>query len=332
MPDETSMVRGRSRQNRSDVASLATQKLLDSRRLLYFYHVAKAGRFTAAEAILDVAQSAMSRQIQQLEADLGTQLLERTGHGVKLTPYGKILYRDAEEILQRMAATIDEIAEARHKPLGSISIAAPPSFMATYMADIILEFNRECPGIRICALEASTGGVYTLLANGEVDLAIVLQPTNTARLVLSELAVQPLYVIAAPDHPVAAQKSVARHQLKELELVLPASLYGSRALLGQYFADEDVPMRSNIEADSLPLILELLQRKALCTILPRITCNRQLDEGTLVARTLVPALQRTLYIAALRDRPQTPHVDVLKELIVSIVTRYEREHAVLAGS
>ena len=83
---------------RSDVAIQATEKVIDSRRLLYFYHVAKAGRFTAAEAILDVAQSAMSRQIQHLERDLGVQLLDRTGHGVKLTTHGEILFRQAEAI------------------------------------------------------------------------------------------------------------------------------------------------------------------------------------------------------------------------------------------
>lgn len=327
MTDESGAGRGRSKAVKSEVASLATQKLLDSRRLLYFYHVAKAGRFTAAEAILDVAQSAMSRQIQQLEADLGVQLLERTGHGVRLTAYGKILYRDAEAILQRMASTIDEIGEARHQPMGSISIAAPPSFMATYMADIILDFAEAWPGIRICAVEASTGGVYTLLANGEVDLAIVLQPANTARLVLDELATQPLYLIAAPDHPVARQTAVTRAQLRELELVLPASLYGSRALLGQYFAAEEIPMRSQIEADSLPLILELLARRPLCSILPRITCARQLDEGSLVARPLDPVLIRTLYIASLRDRPASEPLDMLKDLIASVVARHEKSPA-----
>lgn len=324
MSDEEASGRMRGPAARSEVANLATQKLIDSRRLLYFYHVAKSGRFTAAESILDVAQSAISRQIQQLEADLGVQLLERTGHGVKLTAYGKILYRDAETILQSMAATIDEISDARHQPMGSISIAAPPSFMATYMADIILGFAEACPAMRICAVEASTGAVYTLLASGEVDLAIVLQPANTARLVLKELTVQPLLVISAPDHPVARQEQVARAQLKEMELILPASLYGSRALLSQYFAADEIPLRSQIEADSLPLILKLLRRKPLCTILPRITCARELEEGSLVARPLDPPLSRTLYIASLRDRPTTEAADTLIEQIIAVVSKHKQ--------
>lgn len=306
---------------RSDVAIQATEKVIDSRRLLYFYHVAKAGRFTAAEAILDVAQSAMSRQIQQLERDLGVQLLDRTGHGVKLTAHGEILFRRAESILSSMSMTVDELQNASHQPLETISIAAPPSFMACYMADVINGFTKARPGVRICAVEASTGGVYNYLASGQVDVAIVLQTANTTRLSLRELTQEQLYLVAASGHPIESQKHVARHQLKELDLVLPASLYGSRAILSDYFAAEDIPLRSQIEADSLPLMRELLRTRRLCTILPKITCEAELTSGQLFARPLKPALSRTLYIAQLRDTPQSETMTVLVDHVIRAVKR-----------
>lgn len=306
---------------RSDVAIQATEKVIDSRRLLYFYHVAKAGRFTAAEAILDVAQSAMSRQIQQLERDLGVQLLDRTGHGVKLTTHGEILFRQAESILSSMSMTIDQLQEASHEPTETISIAAPPSFMASYMADVINGFTKARPGVRICAVEASTGGVYNHLASGQVDVAVVLQTANTARLSLRELTQEQLYLVAARGHPVESQKVVARRQLKELDLVLPASLYGSRAILSEYFAVEDIPLRSQIEADSLPLMRELLRTRQLCTILPKITCEAELASGQFFARPLKPALSRTLYIAQLRDSPQSETMQVLVDHVIRAVKR-----------
>lgn len=306
---------------RSDVAIQATEKVIDSRRLLYFYHVAKAGRFTAAEAILDVAQSAMSRQIQQLERDLDVQLLDRTGHGVKLTAHGEILFRHAEAILSSMSMTIDELREASDQSLETISIAAPPSFMASYMADVINGFTKARPGVRICAVEASTGGVYNHLASGQVDVAVVLQTANTARLSLRELAQEQLFLVAASGHPVEAQKVVPRHQLKELDLVLPASLYGSRAILSEYFAAEDIPLRSQIEADSLPLMRELLLTRRVCTILPKITCEAELADGRFFARPLKPALSRTLYIAQLRDSPQSETIQVLIDHVIRAVKR-----------
>lgn len=303
----------------AEITIRGMRKVIDSRRLLYFYHVAKAGRFTAAEAILDVAQSAMSRQIQQLEADLDAQLLERTGHGVKLTAFGEILFRNAEAILQSMSATVDEIDEARHRSVSSISIGAPPSFTMTYMADVITAFATSHPDVRLCVMEASTGGVFTMLASGQVDLAIVLQTANTSRLVLRELAREPLHLLAAPNHPIASQKYVARSQLKELDLLLPASLYGSRAILSEYFSADDIPMRSRLEVDSLPLMHQLLQRMPVCTILPPSACAPELQAGTLISRPLRPALSRTLYIAHLRDQPSSQLMQDLVGCVVDAV-------------
>lgn len=310
------------RSNQSDVAARATQKVIDSRRLLYFYHVAKAGRFTAAEAVLDVAQSAMSRQIQQLEADLGTQLLERTGHGVRLTPQGQILFRQAETILRTMATTVDELEEARHQPLGTVSVAAFPSFMATYMAKVIDRFAVACPGVRFCAVEASTGGVYDLLASEEVDVAIVLQVGNTSRLQVRELLREPLHIIARADHPIAAKPRVSRADLAKLDLVIPASLHGSRSILSQYFAAEGIPLRSQLEADSLPLTRALLLSRGVCAILPPETCRDGLTDGTLVARPLKPALNRTLHVASLRDRAASPHLQTLIDIVVETVANH----------
>lgn len=299
----------------TDIALHGVSGLIDSRRLLYFYHVAKAGRFTIAQTTLNVAQSALSRQLQQLEEDLGVRLFDRTGHGVRLTQHGRILLEHAEGILRDMAATIDEIREARHLPQDTVSIAAPPSFMSTYMADVVLAFNEERPEARIRALEASTGGVYGLLANEEVDLAVVVEPLSRSRLALRRLTKEPLYLVCAPDHPFAELDVVSRKALKDASLVLPASLHGSRAILGKYLQDAGIELRSQFEVDSLPLMRQLLTRRPVCTILPSVTCRQELDDGTLVARPLRPALSRTLYIASLKERPLS---DVMRAAIKCI--------------
>ncbi len=303
----------------TDFELRTARELIDSRRLLYFYHVAKTGRFTAAEATLNIAQSALSRQLRQLEEDLGVQLFNRTGHGVRLTHYGQILLKHAELILQNMASTIEDLDDARHQPQVNVGIAAPPSFMATYMPDIILGFMDAKPDARIRAVEASTGGVYTLLANEEVDLAIVLEPVNKSRLTLRKLSKENMYVMAAPNHPIADQEYVPRRQLKELSLVWPASLYGSRAILSKYLEGADMQLRSQVEVDSLPLMRQLVMKRPLCTILPRSACRAELEDGSLISRPLRPSLSRTLYIASLKDRPISDSMQAVIEQIVSTI-------------
>lgn len=304
-----------------DVRDSPSAQILDSRRLLYFYYVAKTGRFIGAEAALGVAQSAMSRQIQQLESELGVQLLERTGRGVTLTSFGEILYRDAEDILQRMSSTITELKDAASPHAQSVSIAAPPTFTNVYMADIILRLQALHPTLRVRAVEASSGSVMNQLIGGEVDCAVVSLANPPRRIVQRPLLTEPVTVICSPSHPVAKQKDVPRSQLHELDLVLPAALNGSRALLREYFSVEDIPLRSLIEADSLALSRQLVMQRRLCTILPTSSCEEQIAAGDLVAVPLNPPLNRTLYIARLRDHSPADPVKVLMDVTEEMVQR-----------
>jgi DNA-binding transcriptional LysR family regulator len=317
----------RSARKRAENGAGGSTRILDSRRLLYFYHVAKTGRFIGAEAALGVAQSAMSRQIQQLESELGLQLLERTGRGVKLTEFGEILYRDAEDILQRMASTITELRDASSRNPESVSIAAPPTFTNVYMAEIILRLQALRPTLRVRAVEASSGSVMNQLVGGEVDCAIVSLANGSSRTVQRPLLTEPVCVICAPSHPVARQKDVPRSQLRDLDLVLPAALNGSRALLREYFAVDDIPLRSQIEADSLALSRKLVMRKPLCTILPTSSCEEQIEAGELVAVPLRPALARTLYIASLRDQPTAGAVQALMDVTEAVVREKQKRRA-----
>ncbi|MCK5769519.1 LysR family transcriptional regulator [Algiphilus sp.] len=293
--------------------------VIESRRLFYFYHVAKHGRFVAAEAALGVAQSAMSRQIQQLEASLGVPLLVRNGHGVTLTEFGEILYRHAEDILTRMASSLAELSDAADKSGGSVSIAAPPTFTSVYMVAIIDTFQQQYPNVRIRAVEGSTGSVMSQLSTGEVDCAIVLQPKKAGRTLQKKLLSEPVCIICSPDHPVADQKFVPRAQLRELDLILPASLHGSRALLREYFDGDDIPLRAHIEADSLTLTRNLVMQKKVCTILPASACEEQIAEGTLVSVPLKPTLSRELFIARLSDRTPSAPAEALMSIVVDVV-------------
>lgn len=305
----------KSKETVSEVTLRSMSKVIDSRRLYYFYHVAQSKRFTAAEALLDVAQSAISRQIQQLENDLGVQLLNRTGHGVELTESGKILYAHAETILNEMSSTVEEIQATQHSPSGSVSIASPPSFNTFVMADVIEEFAAQQPAVRIRLIEASTGGVYSHLANGDVDLAIVTYPASSAKYDVLQLMSEPLFAICHPDHEFAKLKSIDLKMLNTAELILPATLQGTRSTLKEFFDTGDVPLISRREVDSLPLMLQLVRRGSSVGLLPLMACQSEVEEGRVVAVPLKPALQRTIYAANLRNKADNPWLPVIKDII-----------------
>jgi DNA-binding transcriptional LysR family regulator len=305
---------------RNSIAEISTRNLIDSRRLFYFFHVARLGSLSTAEAVLGVVQSALSRQIQQLETDVGEQLLVRTGRGVNLTPAGELLYAQAETILREMASTVGLLEQAKREPgVGQVTIASPPTFSNMYMPEVVQRFVKNFPDVRLVAYEASTGQVYDYLAAGQVDLAIVLHESSSQKLVLQKLVVEPLMLIADARHPVASADVVRREQLLELDLVLPVAMHGSRALIETYCEEGGFQLDPKLRLDSLGMMKAVLRNSAYCTVLPLVACAREVAAGELVAIPLAPAIKRTVYLARLRDKPETPYVTAMAKEIASVV-------------
>lgn len=305
---------------RSAIASVVSKNVLDSKRLFYFFHVARLGSLTTAEAVLDVAQSAISRQIQQLEAEVGEQLLQRTGRGVTLTEAGKLLFRQAETILQEMASTMEMIDQIKRRPNGGqVTIASPPTFSNLYMPEVVKRFVEAFPDVRLVAYEGSTGQVYDLLASGQVDLAIVLHAATSQKLALQKLSTEPLLLIVSPRHPLAGAASVDRAALGGLDVVLPVGSHGSRLLVEAYCEEAGINLDPRLRLDSLGMTKAVLIEGRFCAVLPHLACAGEIARGELVGIPLVPQLKRTLYLASLRDRTQTPHMKALAREIANVV-------------
>ena len=298
---------------RSAVAEISARKLLDSRRLFYFFHVARLGSLSTAEAVLGVVQSAISRQLQQLEAEVGEALLLRTGRGVTLTAAGELLYKQAEAILQEMSSTIDKLEQLKREP------ASPPTFSSIYMPEVVERFVTRHPDVHLVAYEAATGQVYDYLAAGQVDLAIVLYASSPAKLDLVKLVEEPLMLVAAASHPLAGHTSMPRERLPEFELVLPVSSHGSRALLEAYLEEGGVHLDPKLRLDSLVMIKAVLRSGRYCSILPAVACAQELARGEFVAVPLVPACKRSVYLASLRERPQSAYAKALAREIATVV-------------
>lgn len=304
----------------SQIAGIRSRNLLDSRRLFYFYHVGRLGSVSAAEAVLDIAQSALTRQIQQLEAEVGEQLMERNGRGMSLTPAGHILFRQAETILHDMAITMKLIDQNKgQEEGGQVTIAFPPTFSSIFMHEVVDRFIDMFPQVRLTACETSTDQVYDLMASGQADLAIVLHEATSQKLTLQKLVTEPLLLIMGSQHPWAQRKSINREQLAELDMVLPVSAHGSRASFEAYCADGGVTLDPRLRLDSLGITKTVLRKQRFCTIMPRLACAREIEAGELVAVPLTPPLKRTLYLARLRDRPLTSPMKALSQEISRVV-------------
>jgi len=122
---------------------------MDWDKLKIFHAVAEAGNFTKATFILNLSQSAISRQIQSLEQELKTQLFERHARGLSLTENGEYLFKTAHEVISKLKDVESTIMEKKDKPSGKLTVTTVVSFGTTWLTPRIEEFMKLNPEIEI---------------------------------------------------------------------------------------------------------------------------------------------------------------------------------------
>ena len=122
---------------------------MDWDKLKIFHAVAEAGNFTKATYILNLSQSAISRQIQSLEQELKTQLFERHARGLSLTENGEYLFKTAHEVISKLKDVESTLADKKNKPSGKLTITTVVSFGTTWLTPRIQEFMKLNPEIEI---------------------------------------------------------------------------------------------------------------------------------------------------------------------------------------
>ena len=122
---------------------------MDWDKLKIFHAVAEAGSFTSATVILNISQSAISRQIQSLEEDLNVKLFERHARGLTLTENGEYVYKTAREVIGKLKEVERSLDDKKNKPTGKLTVSTVVSFGTTWLTPRIQEFMQLNPEIEI---------------------------------------------------------------------------------------------------------------------------------------------------------------------------------------
>jgi DNA-binding transcriptional LysR family regulator len=149
--------------------------MLDVTRLRVLVAVARHGSVTAAARALNYAQPSISHHIARLEAETGTQLLERVGRGIRLTDAGRLLAERAEEIIGRLDAAEAELAAHVGLREGRVRLAAFPSALGTLVPAAAARLAAETPGLEFMLTEAEPPEALRMLRAGYVDVAVVFR-------------------------------------------------------------------------------------------------------------------------------------------------------------
>ncbi|OKL45468.1 LysR family transcriptional regulator [Pseudovibrio exalbescens] len=168
---------------------------LDWDKLRIFHAAAQAGSFTHAGEILNMSQSAVSRQVSALENDLGVALFHRHARGLVPTEQGELLYRTAREVMLKLEATQSRLTDSKEKPSGVLRVATTVGLGSTWLPSRIHEFVDLYPDVR---LEIITQDDELDLSMREADVAIRLRPPTQPDLIQRKLFTVHFHVYASP--------------------------------------------------------------------------------------------------------------------------------------
>jgi LysR family hydrogen peroxide-inducible transcriptional activator len=180
-------------------------------QLRYFAKVAELGNVTRAAEACHVSQPSLSQQIVKLERELGQPLFERLGRGVRLTEAGRRFKLYADQILSLTEDACTHVADSPDS--GRIVLAAIPTIAPYFLPVVLTRFAKACPKAQIEIVEDTTGNILRLLAQGDVDLAILALPIQAEHVHTKTLFTEELLAVLPSNHPLAKKPKVG---LKDL--------------------------------------------------------------------------------------------------------------------
>ncbi len=288
---------------------------MDIRQLRYFVNVAELGSFSRAAAFLSVAQPALSRQIRNLESELDTRLLYRTGRGVAVTESGRQLLDHAKAILDQMDRLRDDIAMVRERPSGSVTLGMPPTITQVLVTPLIRHLRARYPDISLQVAEGFSGFVNEWLASGRLDIAVLYNAPRTKHLLTEKLLTEELFLVG-PGSEKNNGRGIPFAKVAGLPLILPSRPHGLRLLIDTYAGQHGFDLTIDCELDSLAAIKELVEHGAGWTILSFASVHREVQSGRLIARRIVnPPIKRDLVLATSTQRPLSRVAQVVIEQI-----------------
>jgi len=297
---------------------------LDLRQLRYFVAIVESGSFSKAAAVLNVAQPALSLHVRNMEADLGTQLLFRSPHGVLPTEAGDILLRNARIIIDQFAFAAEEIRGHESEPSGEVRLGLPGTISQILSVPLIIAARKRYPRIKLTIAEAMSGFITDWIREAKIDLAVLYIPVQDRTLssypVLSEQLcllgpVEPMKAVKLP-----ADGPVAYRHVAELPLILPSVNHGLRELLEGLADKNGFELNTIIDVDSYGNIKELVEEGMGYSILPCNAISREVQDGRLREWAIrKPELQRDVYLVHAADRPMANAVSVIETLCREIL-------------
>lgn len=300
---------------------------LHYRSIGYFEAVRRCGSIREAARQLDVAASAINRQILKFEADAGMKLFERLPDGMRLTPAGELFARHAIAVLEDERRLESEFDALRGLRRGEVSLVAVESLNAGFLPRLVGRMAERHPGITMRIRTAGSNEIPAELVGGTADLGIAFSLAPNAELARVASGRFRLGAVMRPDHPLASVQALSFTACTVHRLVLPSRELSLHTLLERQLRRFRGRLEIRAEVSSMELMRNLTLELDAVSFQARVGLEAYIEAGRLIHRPLHGAGALTTELGAyVREGRSLPAVlDVVVAMLQQEIARYEKE-------
>lgn len=248
---------------------------MELRDLKAFMAVVEHGSFTKAANESFVSQPSLSKSIKKLEDTLHVELLNRSTRNVELTDAGDIVYKQGQKIMRSVHDLHILLDDLLHIKTGSIKLGIPPLIGTLFFPKIARDFHQHYPEVHLELVERGAKMVGTLVENGEVDMGIVVLPTDERKFSVQPFVEDQFFVFINELHPLAQQQHIQLQDLKNETFIIFAEEFALHDYVIKSCKNVGFTPYVGYKSSQWDLIVELVSSNLGVTLLPYSIAAKQ---------------------------------------------------------
>ncbi len=298
---------------------------MELRHLRYFVAVAEAGSLTvAAQRELHTSQPSLSRQIRDLEDEVGAQLLTRRARGIELTPAGRGFLDHARSVLSQVDAAAEAARRVAHPAKPCFSVGFLTGHEWTWMPEVLRILRDELPNIDVMISSQYSPRLAKALLKGTLDAAFLRREKGVSELAYRVLIKEPLMVILPSDHRLAACRAIGpRDLVGETFVIVSDTAPVLRVVIDNYLKRSRANIRPAHEADHLSMGISLIASTGGVGLLPAYAQN--FLPSSVTSRPLKGDVPTIELVLGYKKSNQSPILKLLLSRLDELVARASKK-------
>ena len=298
---------------------------MELRHLRYFVAVAEAGSLTAAAAQrLHTSQPSLSRQIRDLEDELGAQLLTRRARGIELTPAGRAFLDHARLVLSQVEAAGEAARRVAHPSRPRFTMGFLTGHELKWMPEALRILHDELPNVDVMISSQYSPLLADGLSKGKIDAAFLRRERGVPDLRFRLLVKEPLMVVLPSDHRLAALKSIGpRDLVSQIFVTVDDTAPVLRLVIDNYLKRSRINIKPTHEVDNLAMAMSLIASTGGVGLLPAYAQNFLLSSVT--SRPLKGDTPTIELVLGYKKSNESPILKLLLSRLDELVARVSKK-------